>query len=171
MKATPSGIVATAAAAVTVAFAPLAGADPAEDVVVGPPPAQPAAAGAPAPEAAAACASFAEALDVAATHYGNFADALADQEGDYNDQWLTETNTVGRTALRQAAGQALSAANTPGLAPDIANPMRAWSWDATKLLVGMGVRETPESINAKATELNNDTEQAQFACAAAGATA
>jgi len=120
-------------------------------------------AGAP---AVAACGAFGQALDGASTYYGEFADAF---EGtDYNDPGVQNTNEVGRTALRQAAGVAMDAANTPGLDPQIGDPMRSWSVDATKLLIKMGLRIPGDSLNTTATEMNTDATNAQQACAAAG---
>ena len=113
-----------------------------------------------------ACGAFAEALDGSATYYGEFADAI---EGtDYSDPGVQGTNGTGRTALRQAAGVAMDAANTPGLDPAISGPMRAWSVDATKMLVKMGLHISHESLNTTATEMNDDATKAQMACAAAG---
>lgn len=116
--------------------------------------------------AVAACSAFAQALDGSATYYGQFADAL---EGtDYNDPGVQGTNETGRTALRQAAGVAMDAANTPGLDPAIGDPMRAWSADATKLLLKMALHIPGDSLNTTATEMNTDATNAQQACAAAG---
>ena len=44
----------------------------------------------------------------------------------------------------------MTAANTPGLQPEIADPMRTWSVDATKLLVKMGLRIPGDSLNTTA---------------------
>jgi hypothetical protein len=120
-------------------------------------------AGAP---AVAACGAFGQALDGASTYYGEFADAF---EGTtYSDPGVQSTNEVGRTALRQAAGVAMDAANTPGLDGQIADPMRSWSTDATKLLIKMGLHIPGDSLNTTATEMNTDATNAQQACAAAG---
>ncbi|MDT5014092.1 MAG: hypothetical protein QOD39_252, partial [Mycobacterium sp.] len=75
---------------------------------------------------------------------------------------------VGRTALRESASIAMQAAQTPGLDPSIANPMRVWSLGATKLLVMMGLRIPGDSLNSTANEMNNQAEQVQLACAASG---
>ncbi|WP_234785292.1 hypothetical protein [Mycolicibacterium mucogenicum] len=75
---------------------------------------------------------------------------------------------TGRTALRKAAAAAMTASTTPGLQPEIAAPMRAWSVDATKLLLIMGLRGGGDTLDNAATELNNDAYDAQTACAAAG---
>ncbi|OAN34816.1 hypothetical protein A4X20_26935 [Mycolicibacterium iranicum] len=121
------------------------------------------------PAAVAACAQFAEVLNGTATYYGQFADALETYENpDYSDPTISSSNELGRTALRQGAAIALTAANTPGLAPDIANPMRSWSLDATKLLLKMGLRGSGESLNLTVAELNQDATTVQAACAAAG---
>jgi len=119
-----------------------------------------------APAAVAACGNFAQALDGAATYYGEFSDSF--EGSDYNDPAVQSSNQVGRTALRQAAGVALDAANTPGLNPSVADPMRAWSADATKLLLKMALRVPGDSLNTTATEMNDDATNAQQACAAAG---
>jgi len=62
----------------------------------------------------------------------------------------------------------MDSAGTPGLDPTVANPMRAWSADATKLLLKMALRIPGDSLNTTATEMNNDATAAQEACAAAG---
>jgi hypothetical protein len=118
------------------------------------------------PAAVTACAAFAEVLDGSATYYGDFADTF--EGSDYADPAMSDSNVVGRTALRQAAGVAMTAANTPGLQPEIADPVRKWSVDATKLLVKMGLRIPGDSLNTTATEMNDDATKAQEACAAAG---
>ncbi|MGV0815123.1 hypothetical protein ABQF34_24430 [Mycolicibacterium boenickei] len=132
-------------------------------------PPAPIAAGDANPAALTACSQFADALDNAATFYGDFADVIEGTERpDYADPFVNMSNVSGRTALRESAAQAMSAANTPGLAPDIANPMRSWSLDATKLLVKMGLRGSGNTLNITATELNEDAHNAQMACAMAG---
>ncbi len=118
------------------------------------------------PAAVTACAAFAEALDGTSVYYGDFADTF--EGSDYADPAVSDSNVVGRTALRQAAGVAMTAAGTPGLQAEIADPMRKWSVDATKLLVKMGLRIPGESLNTTATEMNDDATKAQEACAAAG---
>jgi hypothetical protein len=121
------------------------------------------------PAAVAACRQFADVLDATAVYYGDFADALETYaQPDYRDPAVSTSNVTGRTALRQGAGVTMSAANTPGLAPDIANPMRSWSWGATKLLVKMGLRGGGDSLNTTANEMNDDALGVQQACAAAG---
>jgi hypothetical protein len=118
------------------------------------------------PAAVTACGVFAEALDGTSNYYGDFADAI--EGSDYADPAVGDSNVVGRTALRQAAAVAMSAANTPGLQPQIADPMRTWSVDAAKLLVKMGLRIPGDSLNTTATEMNDVASTAQEACAAAG---
>ncbi|WP_430755367.1 hypothetical protein [Mycolicibacterium septicum] len=169
---------------------PTAAAEPGEETgVPGPaapvaPELPPVAAGAPAPgpvsvpvattddpgvPAVTACSTFANALDSASTFYGDFADSIEGVERpDYGDPTISTTNTSGRTALREAAASAMSAAGTPGLSPDIANPMRSWSFGATKLLLKMGLRTGGQSLNDTASQLNTDATNAQMACAAAG---
>lgn len=121
------------------------------------------------PAAAAACQQFATALDGASDYYGDFADAIEGTDRpDYWDPNVRDSNVTGRTALRQAAGVAMSASATPGLQPEIADPMQAWSLDATKLLLKMGLHGSGDTLNTTATELNNDATNAQMACAAAG---
>jgi hypothetical protein len=114
------------------------------------------------PAAVAACAKFAQALDNASDGYGNYADSLDDRDGTVND-----SNVAGRTSLRQSASFAMDAANTPGLTPEIADPMRAWSLGAAKLIVKMGLNLTG-TLDSTATEVNNNAEAVQRACAAAG---
>jgi hypothetical protein len=118
------------------------------------------------PVAAQACAQFAQVLDGSSTYYGDFADSL--EGSDYADPAVDSSNSVGRTALREAAGLAMTTANTPGLSPDIADPMRTWSLGAAALLVKMGVRMPGESLNTTATTMNNDAAKVQQACATAG---
>ena len=115
---------------------------------------------------ATACGTFAEALDGSSNYYGDFADSF--EGSDYSDPAVGSSNEVGRTALRQAASVSMQAAQTPGLDPAIADPMRIWSLGATKLLVKMGLRIPGDSLNGTATEMNNQAEKVQQACAAAG---
>lgn len=123
-----------------------------------------------APEAVAACAQFARALDLASLTYSGFANviALGDARPDYSDPLVAATNTDGRTGLRAAVNTALAASRTPGLAPQIAAPMRSWALSATKLLVLMGLHADVDRFNAAAGQVNEDTESAQWACAEAG---
>jgi hypothetical protein len=115
---------------------------------------------------AMACGTFAEALDGSSNYYGEFADSF--EGSDYSDPAVDSSNSVGRTALRQSAGVVMDAANTPGLDPSISDPMRVWSLGATKLLLKMGLRIPGDSLNSTATEMNNQAEKVQQACAAAG---
>ncbi|HKP44540.1 hypothetical protein [Mycobacterium sp.] len=118
------------------------------------------------PAALAACAQFAQVLDGSSAYYGDFADSF--EGSDYSDPAVTSSNSVGRTALRESAALAMSTANTPGLPPDIADPMRTWSMGATKLLVKMGLRIPGDSLNSTANEMNDNATKVQVACAAAG---
>jgi hypothetical protein len=115
---------------------------------------------------ATACGQFAEVLDGSSNYYGDFADSF--EGSSYNDPAVDSSNEVGRTALRQSAAVAMQSAQTPGLDPSIADPMRIWSLGATKLLVKMGLRIPGDSLNGTATEMNNQAEKVQQACAAAG---
>jgi len=118
------------------------------------------------PAALAACAQFAQVLDGSSSYYGDFADSF--EGSNYADPAVGSSNEVGRTALRESAGLAMDAANTPGLQPDIADPMRVWSLGAAKLLVRMGLRLPGDGLNSTATEMNTQAEKVQEACAAAG---
>jgi hypothetical protein len=118
------------------------------------------------PIAAQACAQFADVLDGSATYYGDFADSF--EGSSYSDPAVDSSNAVGRTALREAAATAMSTANTPGLSPEIADPMRTWSLGAAALLLKMGVRLPGESLNTTANTMNNDAAKVQQACVAAG---
>lgn len=166
---------------VGLAVAPTASADPND---AGQPPAPaPGPAAAPGPAvvpapvegvaaqpAVAACKQFAAALRVSSKYYNEFANSIAGEGNyvDYQDPAVKSDNVDGRTALRKSAAEAWSASATPGLQPEIAAPMRSWSVDATKLLLVMGLRGGGDTLNHTATELNNDAENAQMACAAAG---
>lgn len=116
-----------------------------------------------------ACGQFDTALNVAAANYEDFAYAAAGTGNfvDYQDPEVWRSNVVGRTALRQAAGAALSASATPGLPPEVSGPMRSWSLGATKLLLAMGLRAGGDTLNSSAADLNVDAEAAQMACAVA----
>lgn len=162
-SAEPDGAVQTDAGAV--APAPAIPAAPAPDPMA----AAPVPAGDADPAAVAACSLFAEALDNASVFYGDFADTIdGSARPDYSDPVVSTTNVSGRTALRESAAKAMNAAGTAGLSPDIASPMRAWSVDATKLLVKMGLRGGGDTLNVTASELNDDAHNAQMACALAG---
>jgi hypothetical protein len=115
---------------------------------------------------AQACGTFGQVLDGSSNYYGELADAI--EGSDYSDPAVDSSNVVGRTALRQGAATAMESANTPGLDPSIADPMRTWSLGATKLLVMMGLRIPGDSLNGTATEMNNLAEKVQMACALAG---
>ncbi len=140
---------------------PAAWADPAGDAVsVGPP-----------DVVADACKQFHEALNLAAQSYDEFAYATAGNgdEVNYADERVWRTNLVGRTALRESAYSTLSASRTPGLPPEISDPMRSWSLSATKLLVVMGLRRGGDALNAAANDLNVHAQNGQMACARHGA--
>lgn len=114
-----------------------------------------------------ACTRFTGALNLAAVNYEEFAYATAGT-GDsvnYRDPNVWQSNVIGRTALREAAREALDASRTPGTAPEIASPMRSWSLGATKLLMIMGLRGGGDALNAAATDLNTDAQNTQMACA------
>jgi hypothetical protein len=115
------------------------------------------------PAAVTACSKFAEILDNASDGYGNYADSLDD-----NDPSVNDANVAGRTSLRAAGSAAMDAANTPGLSPDIADPMRAWSVGIAKLIVKMGLHMTGGTLDSTAADVNNNAEAVQRACAAAG---
>jgi hypothetical protein len=115
------------------------------------------------PAAVQACSQFAAALDSAADGYGNFADDLDD-----NDPYVGQSNQAGRASLQASARTAMDAANTPGLSADIADPMRAWSVGAAKLLVKMGIGMRGDNLDSTAAEVNNNAEAVQRGCAAAG---
>lgn len=122
--------------------------------------------------AATACPNFAAALDAASTYYGDFADTIdGSPRPDYSDPSVSMTSESGRTALRQAASLAMTSAGTPGLQPDVADPMRSWSFGATKLLLKMAVRTSGDSMNQTAAQMNTDATNAQMACVGAGSRA
>lgn len=168
------------AALPALAAAPCASADPGE-----PAPVDPASANAPAPAAdpagadlasathdavSTACRQFGAALDLAASNYEDFAYATAGSGNavNYSDPNVWQSNLLGRTALREAAGSALDAAGTPGLPGDVSDPMRTWSLHATKLVLIMGLRGGGDSLNSTATDLNTDANNVQMACALNG---
>ncbi|BBX86093.1 hypothetical protein [Mycolicibacterium aubagnense] len=115
------------------------------------------------PAAVAACSQFASALDNAADGYGAFADDLEN-----NDPYIGQSNAAGRSSLQTSAKVAMDAANTPGLSPEIADPMRSWSVGAAKLFVKMGIGMTGSTLDSTATEVNTNAEAVQRGCAAAG---
>jgi len=116
-----------------------------------------------------ACKQFSVAVAIAATNYEDFAYATAGSGNyvNYDDPVVQRTNVVGRAALKEAAAVALSAAQTPGLPPEVSGPMQTWSLHATKLVLIMGLRGGGDSLNSAATELNVDAGNAQLACARA----
>lgn len=115
------------------------------------------------PAAVVACSKFAEALDAASDGYGSYADSLDDRDGTAG-----QSGAVGRMSLRAAAGAAMDAANTPGLSPDISNPMRAWSMGAAALMLKVSLSMTGDTLDSTVTGVNNNAEAVQKACAAAG---
>lgn len=124
----------------------------------------------PGTAAATACKEFGGALNYAASNYEDFAYSIAGNGAyvNYGDPDVQSNNVIGRTALRQAAAVGLDAARTPGLQPEIAGPMQAWSMDAAKLIITMGLQGNGDAINAAATDMNTDGHNVQMACAAAG---
>ena len=118
----------------------------------------------------AACKQFGAALNLAALNYEDFAYATAGNGNsvNYDDPTVMRSNVVGRTALREAAAVALSASRTPGLPPEVSDPIQAWSLHATKLVLVMGLRGGGDSLNSAATQLNTDASNAQMACALRG---
>ncbi len=120
--------------------------------------------------AAAACRRFGTALRVSSVYYNDFAYAIAGNGAfvDYQDPKVRTGNVDGRTALRQAAGEARGAASTPGVPPEIADPMRSWSWQAMKLVLTMGLRGDGDTLNNAAADLNELAESTQLACASGG---
>jgi hypothetical protein len=113
-----------------------------------------------------ACGEFAQALDASSDNYGDFADSF--EGSDYSDPAVDSSNATGRAALRQASSIALQASGTPGLQPEIANPMRLWSVNAAALIVKMGLRIPGDSLNTSVASMNAQAEEVQKACAAAG---
>ncbi|MBV8349428.1 MAG: hypothetical protein JOZ49_18475 [Mycolicibacterium sp.] len=125
---------------------------------------------APDPAAVDACKQFAAVLNFAAHNYEDFAydSAGGGNDVNYDNPIVSNDNVIGRTALREAAAAAMTASATPGLQPDIAAPMQAWSLSAAKLIVVMGVRGGGDTLNSTATEMNTNAHNAQVACAQAG---
>ena len=161
---------------VALAGPPTAWSDPVDSVDDSGVPDVPAAA-AVAPESApdgnpvsAACTQFGAALNLAALNYEDFAYATAGNGNsvNYADPTVLRSNVVGRTALREAAAVALSASRTPGLPPEVSDPMQAWSLHATKLVLVMGLHGGGDSLNSAASQLNTDASSAQMACALSG---
>jgi hypothetical protein len=107
-------------------------------------------------------------MDVAAANYSDFADVTSGDRWNYGDPVVASANVTGRTALRQAAAAAAETSHTQGLEPEIANPMRSWSLHATKLLLIMGLRGSNNMTDGTASQLNDDANDVQMACVAAG---
>ncbi|MCV7025587.1 hypothetical protein H7I77_19900 [Mycolicibacterium novocastrense] len=118
-----------------------------------------------------ACRRFNVAVRFSSAYYNNFANSIAGDgaQVDYQDPTVRNDNVDGRTALRKSVAEALSASGTPGLQPEIANPMRSWSLRAAKLVVAMGLHGNGDTLNNAATELNDEATKAQMACANADA--
>jgi|SRR6478735_10206621 len=118
----------------------------------------------------AGCRQFGAVLRLSSAYYNDFAYAIAGNgaEVDYRDPKVQGENVEGRTALRKAAGEAMTVASAPGVPPVIADPMRSWSWHAAKLAMAMGIRADGDTLNNAAAELNKDAERTEMACANAG---
>lgn len=114
-----------------------------------------------------ACARFDQVITIAALNYEDFAYATAGNgnQVDYSDPEVGRSNILGRNALRGAAAAALGTSRMPGLPPEVSDPMQAWSVHAAKLVVIMGLRRGGDSLNAAATQLNVDADNALMACA------
>lgn len=151
-------------------------ADPVADPAAPTPDAAPATGPAPGPVTVAsdsggpvsdACKQFTVAINLAAANYEDFAYATAGNGNvvNYDDPEVVRTNGNGRTALRQAAALAMDASRTPGLPPEVSDPMQSWSLHATKLVLIMGLRGGGDSLNNAANQLNTDSNNANLACA------
>lgn len=114
-----------------------------------------------------ACDQFAQAVNLGATTYEEFADASEgpDNNVNYADPEVERTSLISRAALRSAAGAALDAANTPGLPPEVSDPMRSWSIHATKLIFVLSLHGGRETMNNAVNQLNVDYGTANQACA------
>lgn len=172
MRAVASAMV-TVGSCVTLTLAAAASADPEDPSAAGTSAVGPVQVMAPTadsadPAAVSACGRFALVLDGTALYYENFAEALETYRQPGDAEVVRSSSTLSRTALRQGAADALSASNIPGLAPQIAAPMRSWSLKATKLLIKMGLRGTGETLDTTAAEMNSEAYAVQQACAAAG---
>jgi hypothetical protein len=115
-----------------------------------------------------ACTQFAHALDVALWRYADFTQVTGTPGWSYQDPAVANSNVGARTALRQSITQVLAASETPGVQPEVAAPMRAWSLHATKLMLIMGLHGGGDTILAAATQLDADTNEVQMACMIAG---
>ncbi len=142
-------------------------------VVAAPPLDAPPPGAAPSSAVPDACKQFGMALDHASSYYEDFAydSAGSGNSVNYDDPNVANANVYGRTALRESAAAAMSAASAPGLPNDIAAPMRSWSLRATKLLIIMGIRGGGDSLNSTANDMNTDANNVQMACAMNGARA
>jgi hypothetical protein len=116
------------------------------------------------------CKQFSTVMTYAASGYEEFAYASAGQGNyvDYGNPFVNSYNATGRSALKEAAAAGLQLAGTPGLPSDVQGAMQAWSVDAAKLVLIMGLRGGGDSLNNAATELNTDTHSVQMSCAQAG---
>lgn len=114
-----------------------------------------------------ACDQFFQAGNLAASTYEAFADASEGSSNtvNYGDPEVQRTALISRAALRTAAGAAMDAANTPGLPPEVADPMRSWSLHATKLIFVVGLRAGRDTMNNAVNQVNIDYGNAQQACA------
>ena len=113
---------------------------------------------------------YSVALNYAASNYEDFAYNTAGNGNsvNYADDSVASANATGRTALRQAASMGMSAASTPGLPPEISDPMRSWSLRAAKLVLVMGLHGGGDTLNSTATDMNASAREVQMACATAG---
>lgn len=114
-----------------------------------------------------ACDQFLQAGNVAATAYEEFADASEGPGNDLNwgDPEVQRTSVSSRLALRQAASAANQAANVPGLPPEVADPMRSWSFHVNKLFFVVSVRSGRDTINNSVQQVNDDYGTTQQVCA------
>ena len=114
-----------------------------------------------------ACDLFFQAGNLAATSYEEFADASEGSGNDLNwgDPEVERTSLSSRVALRQGASAATEAANMPGLPPEVADPMRSWSFHVNKLFLVVSVRAGRDSINNAVQQVNDDYGTAQQLCA------
>lgn len=151
VKALQAGLVATVAGLMC---CPSATANPTDDASIADP-------------TRSACKTFTGAMDFAARNYEEFAYATAGGGNvvDYSNPSVTDSNVVGRTALREAAKAVLDASRTPGLPGQVSDPMQDWSIHAAKLVVVMGLHGGGNTLNSAATDLNDDAHAVQMACA------
>jgi hypothetical protein len=114
-----------------------------------------------------ACTQFDAAQDYVAANYEDFAYATAGGGNivNYADATVHSSNVVGRTALREAASTVWASSTAPGVPPEIASPMKAWSRHAVKLIFLMGLHGGGDSLNNAASDLNQDAHDSQMACA------